>query len=572
MENKPPESFVPMQGQQRRVLSLWFPRLAAERALRVEPQLAGAALAVVAEVRGALLLTSLTAAAEAAGLRRGMALGDARAILPGLVTRPADAPREAAFLAGLRRWAGRFTPWVGEEGTEALMLDVTGCARIFGGEAGLVAAVEAGAARLGLTLRLGLADTPGAAWAVARHAGADALPVHAGDAIDQEARATRSRAQKRRWERGGAPPPAASPSADAGGRIVPADAGGRIVPAGATLARIGPLPVAALRLDPAEVAALQGLGLRRIVDLAALPRAQLARRAGPGVPRRLDQALGRAPEPVSPARPPHVFAVRLTLPEPVGLEADVLAGIDRLLPALCARLAAAGQGARRVRLALLRTDGRPELREVGLARPADRPEAILPLLKLKLGAIDAGFGIEVIRLEATRVEPIGPRQQRSRLAATEEGDDDGLADLLGRLGARLGLEALVRLHPADSHIPEKGATEMAAAFSPPAAGWPAPAAPRPVLIFPPEPMTPGDAGRDAGAPPGRFVWRRRPRRSAAAFGPERIAPEWWLDDPAWRSGARDYWRVETEDGTRLWLYEAKGGEISPGWFVQGLFA
>jgi len=289
------------------------------------------------------------------------------------------------------------------------------------------------------------------------------------------------------------------------------------------------------------------------------------------VPRRLDQALGRVPEPVSPARPPHVFAVRLTLPEPVGREADVLAGVDRLLPALCDRLAVAGRGARRVRLVLLRTDGRPELREVGLARPAARPEAIRPLIALKLGEVDAGSGIEVLRLEAPLTEPLGTRQD-ARLArgetGGETGGEEGLADLLGRLGARLGLEALVRLYPADSHIPEKGATEMAAAFSPPAAGWRAPPAPRPLLIFPPEPLSPADGG----APPARFTWRRRPRRSAAVFGPERIAPEWWLDDPLWRSGPRDYWRVETEDGTRLWLYEAKGGELSPGWFVQGLFA
>ena len=243
---------------------------------------------------------------------------------------------------------------------------------------------------------------------MARYAGAGTWAAHAGDAIDQEARATRSRAQKRRWERGGPPP--ADPARS--------DAVGRIVPPGETIAHIGPLPVAALRIAAAEVAALQELGLRRIADLAALPRAQLARRLGPAVTHRLDQALGRAPEPVSPARPQHVFALRLTFPDPIGLEADVLAGIDRLLPPLCARLAAAGRGARRVRLTLVRTDGRPEIREVGLARPADRPEAIRPLLALKLGEIDAGFGIEVMRLEAPAVEPLSPRQHRGQLAVT----------------------------------------------------------------------------------------------------------------------------------------------------------
>ena len=377
---------------------------------------------------------------------------------------------------------------------------------------------------------------------MARYAGAGSWPAHAGDAIDQEARATRSRAGKRSWT-------GQAPRTEAGGAA-------RVLPPGGALAGIGPLPVAALRLERAEVETLQALGLRRIVDLVALPRAQLARRAGPGVLTRLDQALGRLAEPVAADRPPPVFALRMTFPEPIGLEADVLAGIDRLLPPLCARLQAAGRGARRVRLTLVRTDGRAERREVGLARPADRPEAIRPLLALRLGEIDAGFGIERMRLEAVEVEPLA----RGRRAAADGRGSEAFADLLGRLGARLGIEAVIRLHPADSHIPEKSATEMAAAFSAPAAHWPPPAAPRPILIFPPEPITP----QDDAVPPAAFVWRRRPRRRAAAFGPERIAPEWWLDDPAWRSGARDYWRVETEEGERLWLFAAQGGELPAG--------
>ena len=554
----------------RRILSLWFPRLAAERVLRAEPGLADRPLAVVADRRGALVLASLSPAAEVLGLRRGMALGDARAICPALVTRPDEPHRTEAFRAALRRWAGRFTPWVAEEdgpGGEGLLLDVTGCTRLFGGEAALAARVEAEAADLGLSLCLGLADTPGAAWAVARYAGAGAAASHSGDAIDQEARATRSRAQKRRWERGGAPPAPPGPEAPAC----------RIVPPGETVAALGPLPVAALRLAPEEVAALQAFGLRRIADVAALPRADLARRVGPAVGRRLDQAFGRVPEPVSPSRPPQVYALRLTLPEPVGREEDVLAGIDRLLPPLCSRLATAGRGARRVRLVLIRTDGRSVVREVGLARPADRPEAIRPLLALGLGEIDAGFGIEVIRLEATETESVAARQHRGQLAVSAETgaeraaragspESDGLADLLGRIGARLGLEALVRLHPAESHLPEKAATEMAAAFAAPAGAWPPAPAPRPILLFQPEPLA-----TDGQRPPATFVWRRRARRRTAAFGPERIAPEWWLDDPAWRSGPRDYWRIETEEGTRLWIFEAQGAEVPRGWFAHGLF-
>ncbi len=547
----------------RRILSLWFPRLAAEQILRREPQLSEAPLAVVAEARGALVLASLGAAAEAAGLRRGMALGDARAICPGLVTRPEDALRAGSFLAALRRWAERFSPWVAAEPPEALLLDVTGCAHLHGGEAGLAAAVEAEAAELGLSLRLGLADTLGAAWAVARFAGTGPRRLHAGDAIDQEVHATRSRAQKRRWERGGAPPFAAERLAGAA----------RIVPPGATLAHLAPLPAAALRLAAAEVEALQALGLGRIGDLAALPRAQLVRRLGPEPIRRLDQALGRVPEPVAAARPDPILALRLTLPEPIGREADVLAGLDRLLGPLCARLRRAGLGARRVRLTLLRVDRGAQAIEAGLARAADTPEAIRPLLALKLGDLDAGFGIEALRLEAVAVEPLSAAQHRGQLAVTaaaQERAADGaqLADLLGRLGAKLGLAALTRLHPADSHIPEKAATVMAAGFSAPARDWPRTTGPRPLVLFRPEPIQP----QDAATPPEVFVWRRKPRRRAAAFGPERIAPEWWLDDPAWRSGPRDYWRVETVEGERLWLYATCGPEAAGGWFAHGIFA
>jgi protein ImuB len=545
----------------RRILSLWFPRLAAERVLRAEPQMDGKPLAVVADARGALVLASLTRPAEDAGLRRGMGLGDARAICPALATRPADPPREAAFLAALRRWAGRFSPWVAEEGAESLALDLTGCARLFGGEAALMDQVAAEAADLGLSLRAGLADTRGAAWAIARFSGASGETLHAGDAIDQEARATRSRARKRRWERGGAGPLVASAPSGLG----------RIAPPGETRVHIDPLPVAALRLGGAEVSALAALGLRRVGDLAALPRAQLARRAGAEVIRRLDQATGHVPEPVSPARPDHVFALRLTFPEPIGLEADILAGIDRLLGPLCARLEAAGMGARSLRATLIRADGTSESREARLARPSAAPEAARPLLALRLAGFDAGFGVEVLRLAATAVESVSPRRHRGQLDASARAapaDADAVADLIGRLGARLGLEALTRLHPADSHIPEKSALVTSAAFSPAAPDWPARAASRPIVIFPPEPIAP----RDAEAPPAGFVWRRREHARATASGPERIAPEWWLDDPAWRSGPRDYWRVETGDGDRLWIYEAKGGETAAGWFAQGVFA
>ena len=528
----------------RRILSLWFPRLAAERWLRAAPELGAGPFAVVAAERGALVLASLGAEAEAAGLRRGMGLADARAVLPHLATRPADPPREARFLAGLGRWAVRLSPWVATDGDEGLVLDVTGCARLFGGEEGLVAVARDGLAALGLTVRAGLADTVGAAWAVARHGGRDEDAAPVGDAIDQEVHATRSRAARR------------------AGRPARVGAGAVIVPPGAGRAVLGPLPVAALRIGPEAGAALAGLGLRRIEDVAVLPRAQLARRLGVAVVRRLDQALGHEPEPVAAARPGPALAVRLTCPEPLGLAADLGAGLGRLAEALAARLKAAGMGARRVRAALERVDGGAAVLEAGYARPVDEAPAIMAVLGLKLDGLDAGFGFEVLRLAAVETEPRALPRRRGGRAESE-----AAADLIGRLGARIGLDALVRLTPGESHLPEKADIEVAAAFAAAAEGWPRRPTPRPLALFPPEPVTPEDESR----PPAAFRWRRRRLVRAAAIGPERIAPEWWLDDPAWRSGTRSYWRVETDEGIRLWLFEARGGEMPGGWFVHGRF-
>ncbi len=212
-------------------------------------------------------------------------------------------------------------------------------------------------AEMGLSVQMGLADTLGAVWALVRYADEDAVPDRSGDAIDQEARATRARAQKRtpgqsakrrHWTRGGAA--GAGAAAAVGGIAGPGQAYGAL----------GPLPVAALRLD---------------------------------------QVMGSAPEPVSPARSPDHFAVRLTLPEPIGLMEDLLAGIDRMLPRLCARLEARGKGARVLQLEAHRCDQEMEAVTLGLARASRAPDRIRPLLEMKLEQIDAGYGIDMLRLE-----------------------------------------------------------------------------------------------------------------------------------------------------------------------------
>ena len=571
----PPFASPPTRATNRRILSLWFPRLAAEDVVRGAPSLAETPLAVVTVQGNLRQITSLTHAASARGLSQGQTLAEALTLCPDLVTRTADPDRTAQVLAALRRWAGRFSPWVAEQGSDALLIDLTGCAHLFGGEAALFDQVHQDCADLGLSLCAAIADTPGAAWALARYAGGAATtPARSGDAIDQEARATRSRAQRRHWVKGG---PAPQP------RSATQNGVARIAPPGGVRQSLAGLPIAALRVPPATVQGLARLGLRHIGDLLGMPRAGLARRFGQDLVRRLDPALGAEPEPISPAGAPLHFAARISLPDPIGLEADILAGLDRLLPAICDKLRMRGRGARRLKLEMIRAEGGTERIEIGLARPADRPENLRDLFALKLGGIAAGFGFDVLRLVVTVSEPLhsvehkggwavaaeaqAQAQAQAQHTPTARAPGQALDDLIARIGARVGLDRITREHPADSHIPEKTQSTQAAAYSAPAAFWPAPKRPRPLLLFRPEPVT----APDHPDPPARFRWRGRSLETRLAEGPERIAPEWWLDDPQWRSGVRDYWRVTTAEGHKLWVFYAHGGAVSGGWFAQGDF-
>lgn len=550
----------------KRIVSLWLPRFAAEWRLRGIGEIGEAPFTIIGEVSGATRIASLNAAAEAQGLARGMSLSDARAMAPDLITRPAAPEREASALAAIARWAGRYSPFVATEEGEALVMDATGCAHLFGGEREMLARMVDELADLGFTARAGMADTRGAAWALARYAPTATAPgALTGDGIAPDAHATRVRTPKRkRWTR-----PEITTSKGEIGAIA-------IAPPGRARTALNPLPLAALRLPAEIISRLQRLGLRRIEELTLTPRAGLARRFGMEVPLRLDQALGMTPEPISPDRVEAPLAARISFPEPIGLTADIEAAIDRLLAQICKRLKERATGARALRLMLRRVDGEAETLDVGLARPTRDPARIAPLLTRRVDEIDAGFGIDAARLLVVTAEPLSEVQHSGHFAARAEatarlnpGGGEAFADLLSRIGGRIGLDRLIRPLPAESHIPEKAWITAQAAYSEPMkGGWPVPHYLRPTTIFPPERITEKQPGR----PPAQFRWRGRTHDVTFAAGPERIAPEWWLDNPNWRSGPRDYWRVETATGLRIWLFEAHGGEISGGWFVQGEMA
>lgn len=477
-------------------------------------------------------MTAANRAARDAGASVGMAHADALATVPGLLSRPAEPEADARGLVLLARWCEhRYTPIAAADGEDGLALDVTGCARPFGGdEAALLLDLGRRLAGAGLTAKTALADTRGAAWALARFARTSG-----------------------------------------------------VVPPGGQGEALAPLPVAGLRLDPATLVLLRRLGLNRIGDLYALPREGLARRfraEGGDVLLRLDQALGLRPEPVAPLTPEPDYREELAPPEPV-LDAEGLAaGLRLLLDRLATRLERDGRGARRLVLAAARSDGERPSVEVRTSRPARDPDHLARLFTERLSLIDPGFGVERLVLHAPETEAMPPAQ--AGLAGDRERDAEAasaLARLIDRLGARLGEHAVWRPVPVGSHVPERSETARPAAATGEGRGrpaWPlaADGTPRPLRVLArPEPVTAMAEVPDG--PPVSFTWRRVQRVVTRARGPERIAPEWWLTPGEEPGPTRDYYEVEDAEGRRYWLFRDGlhgEGDRAPEWFLHGLFA
>ena len=481
---------------------------------------ARAPLVVSCREANAQRIMALDEKAEALGLKPGMGIADARAMHPGIEIVEGDPAADRRLLEGLADWCDRYTPLVALDGEDGLFLDITGCAHLFGGEAQMLADIVRRLFGQGFDARAGIASTPGAAWAAARFIGA--API--------------------------------GPGAEA--------------------AALAPLPLAALRLEAPVRAGLESVGLRDAGAVMAAPRAPLARRFGRGLLLRLDQALGRVEEAVSPRRPVPPLSVERALAEPVGTVEAIEDLVLALARSLEADLERRGEGARRLQLSLFRVDGAVTRHGVGTSRPMREPRFVQRLFRERLAAaegLDAGYGFELVRLSVTEAAPFEIVQ--GDLAGAHGRPEEDLALFADRLQARLGTAALMRPVPVESHLPERAA--LLVPFAADAGALPAaPTAPeRPIrLLARPEPVE-VIASEVPEGPPLNFRWRRTLHRVLRSEGPERIAPEWWREPEA--TPTRDYFHVEDEAGRRYWLFrEGLYGAVPgmPRWFMHGIFA
>jgi protein ImuB len=579
----------------KRVISLWFPKLSADRMARRHKDWLAKTAALIGFHQGGPRIVAVNEHARSAGIRAGQRLADARTLVPDLTTAHAEPETDLKLLETLAGWCERYTPWVAidplggalvDSGVEmdaaaqsvdrmatasfggdgGLMLDVTGCGHLFGpgieGERALLADLTTRLARHGFTVRAAMADTSGAAWALARFA-------------------------ERQKD------------------LLSPVAGHRTL--------LSALPIEALRLDTTTAETLRRLGLRCIGDLLPMPRAPLATRFCDLLVRRLDQALGSAAETIQPRLPAPAFRTRLAFAEPIGRAEDIAAATSRLLAALCGQFEKAGVGARRLELSLFRVDGSIERTAIGTGRPSRDNVHLMKLFQEPLSHLDAGFGVELMMLSAPVVEAFKPRQESLPAAEPERGhpqadrhdppgplmaisdagkdarapeDDDATSELLDRLTQRLGSARVLALHPRASHLPERAVATLPAARGTLRAGsWTAQSGLKPArplrLLAQPEPIDVTAPVPDD--PPLLFRWRQMTHRVTRADGPERLVEEWWLGNEPARNAVsstprpRDYYRIEDEVGQRFWVFRdgafnrADTGRTAR-WYLHGFCA
>ena len=481
-------------------------------------------LVIVEKIKGAMRLVALSREAKQAGLAVGLTLADARARIPNLWVEEIDHRADAALLDAIAADCDRATPAVMIDAPDGLLLDITGSEHLFGGERQLRLGLSQRLRRAGLHVRTVIASAPDTARALARF-----------------------------------------------GRTA-------IVPPGGESAAVRSLPIAALGLPEKDRIAISRAGLKTIGALIDRPTQLFSARFGEAMTLKLNRLQGLAPAPLTTRRAIPMLWAERRFAEPIGRTEDIEAALTDLVRETCDQLSARREGGRVFEASFFRTDGAVRYIAVETGRPLRDVAAVLRLFREKLESLadplDPGFGFDQMRLALPATEAFAVIQSGLDGRAVE---DDAVADLADRLSTRFGADRVLRFLPEDTHNPDRAARAVPASFNPmTSAVWPAPETGepplRPTQIFSPPHLIEIRLADVPDGPPRRFFWRKREYEVVRAEGPERIAPEWWREDAS--TTTRDYFRIEDPEGRRFWLFRAGpyGGETTPAWFLQGVFA
>lgn len=495
----------------KRFLSLWFRYLAADRLVIRHPELREKAFALAAPERGRMVVKASNRIAADSGIFPRMVVSDARAILPTIGVFNYKPGWEDRLLANLAEWCLRFTPMAAPDSPDGLILDITGCAHLWGGEPPYLEHIITNLKNKGYDVRAAIADTMGSAWAVARYGPSNSI----------------------------------------------------VAPHGQRQALLA-LPPASLRLDQEILKRMDRLGFCQVGQFIGMPASMLRKRFGEILLLRMGQALGTEHEHMEPVQPRQPYREQLPCLDPICTAPGITIALKRLLDTMCQRLAKEGRGLRTGIFKGYRLDGKVEQVSIGTGRASRNPAHLFKLFEHKLPSIEPALGIELFEFEAALVEKLHETQES--LWHTS-GDATAIAELLDRLAGKIGREGIHRYLPQEHHWPERSIKEAPSLDEPPETAWRTDR-PRPLCLLPkPEPievMTPLP-----DYPPLHFRYKGQLFRVAKADGPERIEQEWWISE----GPPRDYYCVEDGEGARYWLFRLDLYENGvPQWFLHGFFA
>jgi protein ImuB len=496
-----------------RYISIWFRHLTTDRFIRRRPELKDVPFVLAAPERGRMVIKAASAAAEEKGVQMSMVVADCRAVLPSLQVMDDQPELAEQLLNALAEWCLRYTPVVAVNLPDGLILDASGCPHLWGGERAYLKDIVLKLRGNGYDVRAAMADTVGAAWAIARY-----------------------------------------------GQISP------LIESGKEREALLPLSVAALRLEPAITERLGKLGLHQIGSIIDMPRKALRRRFGESLLERLDQALGQAIEVIEPIRPLQPWQERLPSPEPIRTATGIEIALKRLLETLCTRLVKEGKGLRTAVFQCFRVDGNVQQIDIATSRASRNVDHLFKLFGLKIASLEPRLGFELFLVEAPVTEDMITTQEALWHKGSSHNDEE-IAELLDRLAVKTGMHTIQRYLPDEHHWPERSFKTAASLQEKPVTDWRTDL-PRPLHLLPvPEPIEVTVAIPDY--PPMLFRYKNKLHQVVRADGPERIEQEWWIGEGLFR----DYYCVEDEQGARYWLFRlGHYAEGEPKWFIHGFFA
>jgi protein ImuB len=497
-------------------MCVWFPKWPIQRLRQERPELKRYELVLFAARAQRPFVTLCTSKAERLGVRAGLPLSEAKALIPRAVFLPADEPTDLGTLRQLALEAERFSPLVGLDDSpqpESLLCNIDGCAHLWGGEAQFLAHVRGYWQARGFDIQLALADSVGAAWALA-HAAPFSL-VKTGEAVSA----------------------------------------------------LASLPVDTLRVPPSVIDRLRTLGLGTIGDVLALPRDSLAARFGALLPRRLDHVLGLRPESFESERLIEPLCAFRDWEVPIDDRVNLVALCSQMLRELLTMADRHGVGLQELDGELQTEDG-PVTMALRLMRPTSDIGHLEKLLELQFERHAWSGGVTSVRWTARRLGPIEEVQGCWFEDDFQAEKSRSLSALVDRLSSRLGASAVLRVEVLPDAQPEcvprlHPWASVEAGKSEPFLLPPELSRGRPLsLLVKPEPIDVSSILPDG--PPIHVLWGERSRPVIRAWGPERIATGWWRGPDV----ERDYYRTEWDDGTHAWIYRDRRKDH---WFLHGFF-